>query len=185
MKAPIRFLLFLAAAVLLPSDAAAQGSSEVTIYAPKAGRFGVQLPAAWQRVPRPREGADSMTLEPASGKAALVLFFYPQPKEGLPTDEAVEQMARKLCEPFLSTMVEQAPVFTALESKNGKAVQTTLTDKKLLEVKKPKKGDFRFLTHGLLVLGNRMVMFGILHNDKDGPDLQTGLRLIAEGVQLR
>lgn len=183
----MRCLRLLVLLLILATPALSLGAQEAfkreeTIFAPRAGRFAVRLPANWQRIIRPREGADSMTLEPDSKRAALVLFFYPQPKEGLPNDEAIEKLARTLAQPFLASMVEQTPAFTRLESAAGKAVQTTLTDKKLVGVAKPKPGEYLYLTHGVLVLGDRVVMFGILHNERDGAEWKQAQRIVAEGL---
>lgn len=158
---------------------------ETTIFAPKAGRFAVRHPATWQRILRPRESADSLTLEPDSKRAALVLFFYPHPKEGLPDEAALEKTARALAQPFLASMVEQTPVFSRLESSSGRGIYTTLTDKKLVGVKSPKAGEFLYLTHGLLSLGDRMVMFGVLHHDRESAEWKEALRIVSEGLVQR
>jgi len=158
---------------------------ETTIFAPKAGRFAVRHPATWQRILRPRESADSLTLEPDSKRAALVLFFYPHPKEGLPDEAALEKTARALAQPFLASMVEQAPVFRPLERSSGKGIFTTLTDKKLVGVKSPKAGEFLYLTHGLLSLGDRMVMFGILHHHRESTEWKEARRIVSEGLVQR
>lgn len=120
------------------------------------------------------------TVTPKDSRLQIITIEYPNPRDPLSvsinitareetdkkspqeTIDTVEQMAR----PFITTSVEQATNLEIYKADLGTLIYATFTDKNLQNVR-PKPGDFKKMTIGMMHHSRVTISYSILSNSTD------------------
>lgn len=154
--------------LLLPfaiaTTAIAAGGEKKAFALPDSSKLELAIPAGWKDELKPNAGKapPSITLTPREGAPfQVVLTPVGRQRPGTSADTAIgmRQSVQDSADRVKPSAVE--PILTAepLTGAPGPGFYFSATDRE------PKPGEFKYLTQGMLLVGDVILSFGILTND--------------------
>jgi hypothetical protein len=159
---------------------AAEQTNDRRYPLPEHGVFQMKVPASWKdEVQQPPDQLPpTIVLRPASGDQfqAFITPIWPAKNDApAPSDEAIRQLVQNAAEDAQSQATEKALKLMELQGSSGHGYYFSATDKA------PKPGDFKFMTQGVLRVGELVVTFTILTND-DKRDVESAALTMLKGA---
>ena len=138
----------------------------------------MQAPANWEMAGRSTPISIRLKAPDAPDKLLVTAFPLPKERQGLMTDDKMQEMLRASGASIVAGSVEGAVEVQSLSAAGGKAYYFVLSDKKLAG--KPGGGDdFPFLHSGIVRFGNWAGTFSILSNEKEGAFVKQAMAAVA------
>ncbi len=170
-------------AIELPSKASsiAPGQStnaHVRRYTlPDHGHFVVQVPELWTDQLRqpPNRLPPTIQFRPASGKPfeVLITTIWPANKDlQPPTPDMIRQQVEKIAASAKSQAIESALSIIEFQGQSNRGYYFSATDRA------PKSGEFKFLTQGIVRVGELTVTFTVLTNDEQESIVKQAIELL-------
>jgi hypothetical protein len=133
------------------------------------GELQIEAPKGWKMAVRPigDKGCNAMfsPVDDRNAAVALTVFFLPKPKKA--SIEALTKGLRAAIQKPEYGYVEKEATIIELTLESGKCVYGTFTDSKLVG-KPPVRGDYKFVTHGLMQLRDDMMAnVSVFSDDKN------------------
>ena len=157
---------------------AADKATPRTYAAGDAGTFAMSVPAGWtDRVEQPQPGAPAtITLGPGKGKPFQVMVTPISPakaKAPVSTPGDIRTAVQRVADDIKPQAVEKAIPLVELKGAAGSGFYFSVTDKA------PKPGEFKYMTQGILKVGELTVSFTILTNDGQAKVRKDALAMLA------
>ena len=146
------------------------------------GFFQVNIPPAWRDELQQlsTEIPSTIVLSPASGNAFQVLITpIPGAKKEALKDEAIRETVQKSADRAKAQSVEKVIKLVELQGTSGRGYYFFCTDKA------PKPDEWKYLTQGVLVVGELIVAFTILTNDNQDGIAKEALTILKEARHLK
>jgi hypothetical protein len=151
---------------------------------PQRGALQMNVPAGWaDEVRQPQNNAPpTIVFGPKEGRAFQVLvtpLWRPRPDVPVATKEAVRQNVQRAAEDLKSQAVETTIPIVEFTGAGGPGFYFSATDKA------PKPDEYKYLTQGMLKVGELAVTFTILSNE--GPERVTrdALNMLQSAMHLQ
>ncbi len=144
---------------------------------PNLGHLELSLPKSWKDQLRqpPQELPPTITLSPSTGNAFQVLitpFWSIRPDVVVPGKEEMRKSVMRSIEDARPQAVEQVIPLQELTGTAGAGYYFSATDKS------PKPGEFKYMTQGMLRVGDLALMFTALTNDSAEPALAETMAML-------
>jgi hypothetical protein len=181
-------MIGLSAAALLSSVAVsfAADATAVKKYAlPQRGSLQMNVPVGWSDEVRPPQQSNmppTIVFRARDGKAFDVLvtpIWRARPEVPVATKEALRQSVQKAADELKAQALEQTIPIIELTGASGPGFYFSVTDKA------PNPGEYKYLTQGLLRVGELAVSFSILTNDGQEQVREDALTLLKSAVHLQ
>ena len=175
----VRVALAVLALAGLPGLLAAQEQGGPQRFeVPGHGSLQLDVPKAWRALSKSMADPASVLLRirPTEGEAFLVqvtAVWLDQEKLAKRTAESLKADVGRSAERLLKQAVEKEAVIEELRGAQTLGYHYSLTDRA------PKPGEHKYLTQGILVTGELLVIFTILHHDPRLPEKAQVLRMFA------
>lgn len=158
------FLTFLFSTLLVASASADQGKSDREFPLPDVGYLQLPMPTEWKDLVRQpqQELPPTITLAPAKGESFQVLItplWAVRPGIVVPGPEEIRKMVNKAADEAKSQAIEQVIPLKEITGTSGIGYYFSATDRA------PKPGEFKYLTQGILRVGELALIFTVLTND--------------------
>lgn len=163
------------------ATASGQPSETKQFSVPGHGSLVLGVPKGWRVAERPLEKPASTALRigPPSGDGFLlqvsVLWLEPGNRAGY-NPQAVKARVQKTADDLLSRAVEKEATVTELRGKAALGHQFSLTDRSSTNG----PGDYKYVTQGMLVTGELVTVFTLLHRDPAAREKAQVLQMLAE-----
>jgi hypothetical protein len=146
------------------------------------GYVQVRVISSWKGELRehPQRLSPSVVFQPEEG-GLFQIWLTPvwSPKKDTSPLETIREEVRKSAEGIKSQTVEQNFPILELQGTSGQGFYLSATDKA------PQPGDYKFLTQGILLVGELKITFDILTNDSLGEVVKEALAMLKGAVQVR
>ncbi len=145
------------------------------------GSLRIEFPSSWKdEVQQVANVPPTIFLTPTPDNASLALIspIWGVKKEAL-QEEAIRESVQRSAEKAKSQSVEKTLKPVGLQGASGKGFYFFSTDKA------PKPGEWKYMTQGVLVVGELMVTFTILTNDKQSEVIKETLTILKEARHLK
>jgi hypothetical protein len=171
--------LLCAAGVALGADATAPKKYAL----PAHGSLQLNVPAAWADEVRSPPGGVPPTIlfRARSGRAFEVLvtpIWRSRPDIPEATKETIRQSVQRAADDAKADAVEETIPVRELAGAKGPGYYFAATDKA------PKPGEYKYLTQGMVKLGDLTVTFTILTNDGQRQVVKDALEMVKSAAQL-
>lgn len=165
-----------------PPDSSVSAAGERTVrefQLPNMGHLELSLPRSWKDQLRqpPQELPPTITLSPSTGNAFQVLitpFWSVRPNVVVPGKEEMRKSVMRTIEEARTQAVEQVIPLKELTGKAGAGYYFSATDKS------PKPGEFKYMTQGMLRVGDLALLFTALTNDSAEPALAETIEMLKD-----
>ena len=149
---------------LLLSVAIAADGEKKAFALPDNSRLELVIPAGWkdELKPNPGKAPATISLTPREGapfQVALTPVGRQRPGTSADTAIGMRQSVQDAADKVKPSAVEPVLTAEALTGAPGPGYYFSATDRE------PKPGEFKYLTQGMLLVGDVIVSFGILTND--------------------
>jgi hypothetical protein len=151
---------------------------------PGHGVFKMKVPASWKD--EVQQASDQLpptiVLRPASGDQFQILITpFWQTKQDMPAinDEAARKMVQRAMDYAQPNAVEKTLKIIELQGASGRGYYFSATDKA------PEEGDYKFLTQGLLLVGELAVTFTILTKDGQKEVDSAALAMLKSAIHVK
>jgi hypothetical protein len=164
--------------------AAAEKTSDRRYNLPDHGVFQMKVPASWKDEVKqpPNDLPPTIALRPASGDQFLILILpIWKTKEDAPllSEGDMQKMVQRAADNAQPNAVEKTLKIIELQGSSGRGYYFSATDKA------PEPGSYKFLTQGILKVGELAVTFTILTNN-DKKDVESAaLTMIKSAIQVK
>jgi hypothetical protein len=151
---------------------------------PDHGFFQMKVPTSWKdelRQPRDRL-PPTIVLQPASGDRFQVLItpiWLAGKDVPLPSGEAIRQQVQRAAESAKSQAVEETLKVMELQGSSGRGYYFSATDKA------PKPGEYKFMTQGIMRVGELIATFTIHTNDSQKEVVNDALTMLKSAIHLK
>jgi hypothetical protein len=157
------------------------GTVERRYTLPDHGQIVVQVPRSWKDQVRqpPKRLPPTIAFHQSSGQPFefLITTIWPATKDRPPqSGEVLRKQVTQAAENAKSQSIESELKITEFQGRSGEGFYFSATDRA------PKRGEFRFLTQGILRVGTLTVTFTILTNDRHEPIVTQALELLKSAV---
>jgi hypothetical protein len=165
--------------------AGAEQTKERRYNLPDHGVLQMKVPASWKEdVQEPTDNRlpPRIVLGPASGNLFhIVLFPFWKVSEDAPelTDKTARQMVQRAVDKAQPNATEKTLKIMELQGATGKGYYFAATDKA------PEPGSYKFLTQGILPVGELAVAFTILTNDDKKETENAALTMLKAAIQVK
>jgi len=157
------------------------GTSERRYAIPGHGTFVVQVPRDWkEQVRQTPNQPPTIVLGPAAGSAFQVLLTpsWPEPKGRTPdTRDQLRAAVGRGAQSAKSWAAESEPAVRELQGRSGPGFYFSVTERA------PKPGTHKFVTTGILRVGELSVPFTITSGDGHASIVQQALEVLKSGAQ--
>jgi len=175
----------LAVFMMLPGSGAAQSSGPKIVKSyeiPGHATIEYSIPASWREEMRKTGNAvpPSLVFRPRKGRAFSVqMTLLWNDKEGSDFTKAanIKSFVHKSGTAFLPNAVETELTLNELSGVDGRGYYYTLTDKA------PRPGEYRYMTHGGIGVGNILLVVTVLSSEKDSAAAGEALVLLRGAAQ--
>jgi hypothetical protein len=162
--------------------AAAEKTSDRRYTLPNHGVLQMKVPASWKdEVKQQAENLPpTITLTPASGdhfKIIITPFWKASEAAPALNDYFVHRMVERAAEANQPNAVEKPLKLIFLDGLYGRGYYFSATNKA------PEKGDYKFITQGMLLVDELAVTFSILTNDEKKEVESTALTMLQSAIQ--
>ena len=178
MNTSTKWLASLSAFLLL-------GMAQAKDY-PLPNKTALQLaaPAGWKDEVRESERGLPATIifTPRDGTAFQVLvtpIWRPRPEVQIPTAEQIRDSVQRVADQMKTQAVEKELPLVELKGASGPGYYFSATDKA------PAPSEFKYLTQGMLLVGELAVTFSILTNDGQEKVREDALAMLSSAAQKR
>ena len=150
---------------------------------PGQGSLLLSVPAGWRAASRSLEDPASvlLRLRPAAGDGFLIqvsaLWLDAAKREGR-TPPRLKGEVQKSAEKLLAQSVEKNAVIEELRGAQSFGYYYSLTDRQ------PKPGEYKYLTQGMVMTGELLTIFTVLHHEPAPPERGQALRMFADATYL-
>lgn len=156
--------VFLSLLIAAAAGAQTNGTTMRRFTLPDHGSFVIQVPPDWKDQTRqpPNRLPPTITFGPGSGKAFQVLLttIWPATKDRPPQSrDQLRATVERSAEVARTQAVEKELRIVEFQGRSGPGFYFSATDRA------PKPGEFRFLTQGIVRVGELAVTFTVLTND--------------------
>ncbi len=186
MRMRIHSILGLVALLLCPLAAsfAADASATKKYALPQKGSFEMQVPSVWNDELSQPQGAvpPTITFRPRDGNGFGVLVTpIWRARADLPvaTKDAIKQGVQRAADEAKKQAVEKTIPVVEFAGSSGPGFYFSATDKA------PNPGEYKYLTQGLLNVGELTVTFSILTNDGPEQVTQEALNMLKSAVHVQ
>jgi hypothetical protein len=170
--------------MLVSSSIWAQGQKTTrSIQSPRTAAYCSLVPAAWKdqlvELPQAQNIPNvSILFKPAAGDEfeVLVSAFAAQGAGPLGSEQLRQQFSAMMMQKLQSMAAEKQLNPQKLSGPGVSGTYVSITDKRLKEGER-KKGDFRYVTQGEMVLSNMLVTFTIFSHDRQAAAVQEALEM--------
>jgi len=143
----------------------------------------LEIPEKWlDKIQRPKDLPPTIIFKPER-MPAMAIHVTPMWNPGRDKDFNSPERILKILQDggnkSLPEAVEKELKFRELKGKTGLGYYFSITDK----APSIKAGDYRYMTQGGIPVGNLLVMFTILSNEKDSGDIPIAREIIANAIQ--
>jgi len=165
--------------------AAAEQAKERRYTLPDHGILQMKVPASWkEEVVEPTDNRlpPRIVLKPASGDLFQIMITpFWRPSEDAPklSDTMARQMVQRAVEKAQPNAAEKSLKIIELQGSSGRGYYFSATDKA------PEPGSFKFLTQGILPVGELAVAFTILTNDAKKDVESEALTMLKSATQVK
>jgi hypothetical protein len=179
-----RAIGILFAGLLLATGVAAAAETVVKKFPlPDHGVFQMQVPAAWSdRVQQPPNSLPpTITFQPKQGKPFQVLvtpLWRLKPDVQMPNKDELRQRVERSINAVRDAAVEKDIKTVELVGAAGPGYYFSVTDKA------PKPDEFKYMSQGMLRVGELLATFTILTNDGQNQIAQDALAMLKSAVNL-
>ena len=169
--------------LLMPGAAIAQTSaiSERRFTLPDHGSFVIQVPRDWKdQLRRSPRGSPTILFSPGSGKPFQVLIttIWPATKDRPPhSRDQLRAIVERAAQGAKSQAVESELRIVEFQGRSGPGFYFSATDRA------PKPGEFKFMTQGILRVGELSVSFTILTNEGQEVIVKQALEALKGTIQ--
>jgi hypothetical protein len=169
------------AAIVLSGGTVAQDASTTRYSVPGHGSLELKVPGGWRSQTRSRSEPPiaQVRLTPASGNAfdLQITAGWLDPAKSDRRPDALKARVQSAANAALKEAVEKEVKVLELRGAQSQGYYFLLTDKA------PGPGEFKYLTQGMLSVGELTVAFTILHREAASDDREKALRVVADAVQ--
>jgi len=163
---------------------AAEKTNDRRYPLPDHGLFQMKVPMSWKDELRqpPDRLPPTIVLRPASGDQFQVLItpiWLARKDVPLPSGEAIRQQVQRGVESAKSQAVEETLKVMELQGSSGSGYYFSATDKA------PKPGEYKFMTQGILLVGELIVTFTILTNDSQRNVVNDALTMLKSAIHVK
>jgi hypothetical protein len=167
--------------LLIPVLGFTAETQSVAVTVPTADTLGIEFPSMWQSsISQPPQLPPTVRI--STKELSLQITFIPDPQGRFATRDGVDRVVTAANERYVSGSIEKRLTLIPLESKNGYGCYSTFTDAELAGVATLRKGQFRNVASGMLVINKQAAVFTLLTNNTKSPDYRQALRIISEGI---
>jgi len=146
------------------------------------GSFRVDIPLSWKDELQqpPNRTSPTISLSPKAGPP-FQIFITPiwGVKKELLEDEAIRELVQRSAEKVKPQAVEKTLRLVGLQGASSKGYYFFTTDKA------PKSGEYKYMTQGVLAVGDLIVTFTILTNNNHEEVAKEALTLLREARHLK
>jgi len=173
-----------AVSLVLIGGASAAETATKSYALPERGRFQMNVPVGWaEQLRRPAPASPpTITFRPARGRSFEILVT-PIWRVGTDvpasTKEAIRQSVQRAAEDAKGQAVEKSIPVVEFSSSTGPGFYFSATDKA------PKQGEFRYMTQGMLKVGDLTVAFTILTNEGQEQVTRDAIGMLKSAVHIR
>lgn len=176
---PCLMVFILGIAFDIPAD---EQTSEKRYPVPGHGVLKLPVPASWvDKVDQPPEGRPpTITFLPASGESFKILITAmgsPQDDKDFNKPQRIQSLMEQRGKELLLTAEETELNLQGLRGPLSWGYYFSLTDKA------PKPGEFKYLTQGTLGLGDLLITFTILTNEKEAEVIREARAMLRKASQ--
>jgi hypothetical protein len=144
---------------------------------PDHGYFVAQVPHAWTDQLRqpPNRLPPTIAFRPASGRAFEILLttVWPSTKDRpRPSPEILRKQVEQIAETAKSQAIEPTLRIVELQGRSSRGFYFSATDRA------PKPGEYKFLTQGMVSVGELTVAFTILTNEGQETIIKQAIELL-------
>jgi hypothetical protein len=169
------------AMLLLAGFCHAQDVARRDFQLPKRGTLQLDAPQSWKADLRqpPQELPPTIVFTPARGNGFQVLMtpLWPfRPDVVMPDKEKIRQTVTKIAEKAKAQAVENSLALVEIQGTSGAGYYFSATDRA------PKPDEFKYMTQGMIRIGELAATFTILTNDGAGTARSDALRMV-EGAR--
>jgi hypothetical protein len=163
---------------------AAEQTKERRYPLPGHGVFQMKVPVSWKDEVRqpPNNLPPTITLRPASGDQFQILITpFWKTREDAPSlsDKDARQMVQRAADNAQPNAVEKTLKIIELQGSSGRGYYFSATDKA------PEPGSYKFLTQGILAVGELAVTFTILTKDGQGDVAGAALTMLKGAIHVK
>lgn len=167
-----------------PATAAKADRKELRYPLSDHGFFQIHVLSSWRDELRqpPDRLPPAILLKPETGNAFAMLMtpVWPSKKEiSSPTVQKIKELVQESAERVKPQSVEHVINVVELTGTSGKGYYFSATDRA------PKPGEYKYLTQGILAVGELTVTFTILTNDSQGEIARDALTVVREAKHLK
>jgi hypothetical protein len=149
---------------------------------PDHGTFQLQVPVGWadQMQQPPRRLPPTIKFRQKEGAAFEVLLtpLWAMNGNALPSVQNVRQIVSQSAEGAKTQSVEKTISVVEVKGSSGMGFFFSATDRA------PKAGEYKFLTQGIILVGELMVTFTVLTNDNQTDIVADALAMLKSAVHL-
>jgi hypothetical protein len=179
MKSVLGWLLFAAVSLAIAAD------GETKRYAlPDNTSLELSIPAGWQDDVKQGESGTPPTIAftPRAGppfQAFVTPIWRPRPEVPVASAEQIRQSVQRAAEQVQPRAAESSLPVDELSGAKGPGYYFSATDKA------PKPEEFKYLTQGMLLVGELAVTFSILTNDGQEKMRDAALDMLKRAAQVK
>lgn len=168
---------------LVASIAFAGGPKAIKKYPiPDQGTLELNIPTSWKgEVHKPQGGMPPTILfKPASGddfQVLVAVMWSKKGESGFNSQEKIRALIEKDGQKLLTKTVETKIVLQEIKGVNNTGYCFFLTDKA------PNPGEYRYMTRGVIGVGNLLLNATILHRVKESESVKEALSMLREAKQ--
>lgn len=169
---------------LLFTAAAAAAADNVRSYAlPGHGSLELEVPAAWQDIVERTQGLPpTIKVSAKEGPDFQVLLtpiWAASPDKPLPTKEQLKAGVQRMADHVAKQAVEPVVEVKELKGRQGSGYYFSATDRR------PRRNEYKYMTQGILALGDVHMSFTILTNDGQEKVARDALEMVSRARHRR
>lgn len=176
-------LLIFLLTVSMPGVILAEGHCTEKLYTiPNHGILKLKVPDSWRDEVQqpPNDLPPTITFTPpreALSKILITVIGHKQEKRDFNSPNNIKKLVKRTEKELLSQTVETELSLQELKGKSSFGYFFTLTDKT------PQSGEYKYMSQGGFGIGNLLLIFTILTNEKDSDVSKNALKMIAGAEQ--
>jgi hypothetical protein len=177
------FVMTPLATLLITSIVSAAGQKAIKKYPiPEHGTLELNVPTAWKGEVHKPQGTMPPTIifTPAKGndfEVMITTLWGHTGEQEFNSQDKVRTLVEKDSQKLLPTAAETKIVLREIKGVTNVGYSFSITDKA------PNPGEYRYMTRGVIGVGNLLLSVTILHRVKDSPTVQDALSILREAKQ--
>ncbi len=175
--------LVIAGLLLLSACAHAEPTGFRAYQLPGHGTLQLSVPHSWndQMRQRQQDMPPTILFTPERGYAfnvQVTLLWPPKPDAVMPGIEEIRRTVSKAADDAKPQAAETAITIEEIPGSSGNGYYFAVTDRA------PKPGEFKYMTQGMLRVGELMLAFTVLSNDGAAPAVKDALTMLKSAQQI-